>query len=325
MNLFNGKKPNTPKQDRAHNPQNGNDAEKLASSMLVLACQAEIRWGFREEDGDKIDLFLSCEHPWYLGERLIILVQIKSGKSYGEQKKDGFLLKKNAKIAAQRTSHPICIVWVNRESTACFWAYVHPNSNDLSQEYGLHHSITPAMLFDLARCSGKYTLKSRGGGGIIVRKRTTHLTQRRKNVKSSYRQIAQEGILSPVLGNIELTRLGWRHMLRKSRASKHKEASLNTIPYLKRFLEQLPSSHAILSVNYLREDGFVYRSVEHLLKYEKAKINVGSNNNNSVPRTFLFKILETVRYPEAWTSEAHLSQKVERRVVLKNAYYKEQH
>lgn len=58
---------------RAENIDNGNDAEVLAASFLVMAIGAEISWGSRNEDGRKIDLICSYDHPWFDKERLFFL------------------------------------------------------------------------------------------------------------------------------------------------------------------------------------------------------------------------------------------------------------
>ena len=125
------------------NLRNGNDAELLSASRFVMACGAEIGWGSRNEDGRKIDLIVSYDHPWIEKERILVLVQVKSGKTYGEIQNDGFILKTAAKASAQRTSHSICLIWLDRESNKTFWAYIHPNSLSGNQEYGKNHIISP--------------------------------------------------------------------------------------------------------------------------------------------------------------------------------------
>ena len=73
---------------RKNNHDNGNEAEFLSASSLISAFGAEIRWGSRNEDGSKIDLFISFNHPWK-EDRIILLVQIKSGNGYVSPKSDG--------------------------------------------------------------------------------------------------------------------------------------------------------------------------------------------------------------------------------------------
>ena len=143
----------TPLQGRPQNPINGSDSESYVLAKIVLACRGEGHWGSREEDNSKIDLFFSAEHPWVKRERLIILTQVKSGESFGSTLSHGFKLKAKAKSAAIRTTHPVCVVWVDRDINRIFWAYVHPATTASDQEYGAYHEVAPPMIYDLARCA----------------------------------------------------------------------------------------------------------------------------------------------------------------------------
>src|SRR5690554_7757419 len=87
---------NKVKESRDLNISNGNDAETYSASKLLAALGAEVSWGSRNEDGRKIDLIASYDHPWY-DERIIFLVQVKSGKSYGVKLPNGFKLLTRAK------------------------------------------------------------------------------------------------------------------------------------------------------------------------------------------------------------------------------------
>lgn len=137
------------KNTKAFNLINGFDAEILAATRILTACGGEIKWSSRTEEGNKIDLILSYEHPWHENERLIMMVQVKSGETYGYIEKNGFVLKSAAKKLSQRTSKGICVIWVNRDISETFWAYVHPRTLKGQQEYGGQHKITPSLRYDL--------------------------------------------------------------------------------------------------------------------------------------------------------------------------------
>lgn len=317
--LLSSVKPAEPVQDRAHNPINGGDAETYAMAKLVLACRGEGRWSSRAEDGSKIDLIFSCEHPWHKGERLLVLSQVKSGPSYGEITQKGFKLTGAAKAAARRTSHGICTVWINRDNGKAFWAYVHPDSSIAPQEYGAQHELCPATLYDLARCMSVARPGVKGAGGIIVRRRNTALSQRRKRVKSIYRELGKAR--SPVLGEVEFTRTAWRHMFRSSRRKANKAASLDLVPHLQRLISRWPSSHAVISTNFFDKDNFCYRICEHLLKFDELSV---SSETDALQTGFVacIRVIEEIRYPKDWASHVMRSQLVERRVALKSAYFK---
>lgn len=309
-----------PEQDRSKNLANGSDSESYAMAKLVLACRGEGQWGSREEDNSKIDLIFSAQHPWYPNERMLVLSQVKSGPTYGESRENGFKLTGRAKSSARRTSHGICVVWVDRDKNQTYWAYVHPDASSRPQEYGSQHQVSPTTIFDLARCMALKRHGATGAKGIILRKRASSLADRRKRIKTIYRNF--EKIKSPILGNIELTRLGWRHMLRSGRLAQNKATSLDLIPYLKKLLERWPSTHAITSSKYFKSGGYLYRTCEYLLKFEGLTVSAaeGMLRPNFVAYV---RLIEEIRYPVDWESQVMLSQLVSRRVVLKSVYYKD--
>ncbi len=308
-----------PLQGRPQNPINGSDSESYALAKIILACRGEGHWGSREEDNSKIDLFFSAQHPWHEGERLIIFTQVKSGESYGSTLSHGFKLKAKAKRAAIRTTHPVCVAWVDRDNNRVFWAYVHPTSTASHQEYGAYHEVGPPMIYDLARCAAIKRTGITGGRGIIIRRRDTNITIRRKNVKAIYQKL--DTVVSPALGVIELTRLGWRHMFRNGRSGKNKASSIDLIPYLKKMLEQLPTSHAITQHQSLEVRGNHYRVCEHLLKFDQIQIQ---KSRSGVLQTVVahVRLVEEIRYPRNWETNVMLSQLMSRRVVLRSAYWK---
>ena len=311
-----------PDQGKKFNLQNGSDAEKLAASTLIQACSGEIGWGSREEDGRKIDIFLSYEHPWRPKERIIILTQIKSGEYFGSERSDGFTLKRSGKSSALRTSHSICVVWVSRNSNKCFWSYLHPNSSGRTQQYGDHHMVTPALRYDLARCHSRFSPGGMiGGRGLIVSKKDGDLKARRKHAKKKYEALQMNGLFSPVLGDISVTRLGWRHMFRASRKQEHKSSSLDAIPILEHLLPHVPTSHHLTSCTLEKIGDNEFRTAEHLLKF--SSIDVYDRENQTLePMEVVVRLLEEVRYPVNWASHAMLRQTICRKVGLLACYIK---
>ena len=98
----------------------------MATAILAMAVGGEICWGSRNEDGRKIDLICSYDHPWIPKERIIFLVQVKLGDSYGKRTVSGFKLKTNAITSVQRSTHSMCFIWVDRNTESLFWAYISP-------------------------------------------------------------------------------------------------------------------------------------------------------------------------------------------------------
>lgn len=300
---------------------NGNDAETYSASLLLMAVGAEISWGSRNEDSRKIDLICSYDHPWYDKERLIFLIQVKSGASFGEKLKNGFKLSSSAKKLAQRTTHPICLVWVDRKTNSPFWAYVHPNTDSKSQVYGNNHRVTPPMRFDIARCQAQHLKVKKGGMGIIFTEVGTTISAKRQKAEMKYKRYQKTGIVCPCLGKIEFTRIGWRHMFRKTRSATYKDKSLTTINYLENILADLPNEIYVSKSAFKTVSDFEYRNSEYVLTYEDMQYFDKSTSTKSKIKVVV-RVAEEVRWPTNWTSNSTLSQQVDRRVVILSCYYK---
>ena len=293
-------------------------------TRVLLACRGEGHWGSREEDGAKIDLRLSLKNPLHPNERMSLLCQVKSGSAYGEiiSNDKGFKLTANAKKAAKRDSHAICMIWVDRDVSRAFWAYLHPDTKVGAQVYGSNHEINPTMTYDLARCiAARAPRGAVGGNGVTLPESTGDVSARRQSALREYRSLIS--VNSPVLGDVELTRTGWRHMFRKGRAAVNKNASLNLIPRLRPILSSHPSTTAMTAVKFLPCGGYTRRVCEYLLKYNRVRIR--RNGEASARKvTVHIRVIEEICFPKDWAQIAMLSQQISRRVVLKSAYYKEE-
>ena len=170
------------------------------------------------------------------------------------------------------------------------------------------------MLYDLPRVIGKQTSNISGGRGVTIGTLASNLKDNRKEAKKIYRDLAANKIISPVLGEIEFSRLGWRHMFRITRSEKHKERSLQTIFHINDILKQVPSSHRIADFNQIEEDNYIYRQITHILTYSKVMLHGKGKIKVNV------KLKEETSYPKDWNNDAFLFQKIERRVVFINSY-----
>lgn len=309
------------KQNRAENAVNGSDAESFAAARFITACRGEVAWGSRELDNNKIDLILNFDHPWAKGEKLMVLAQVKSGSTYGEVDKSGVKIKKPAIDSCQRTSHSICLLWVDRNADKIFWAYVHPRTKSEPRVYGHHHQLTPAIRYDLARCMAMPHGGSIGARGITVANTNRGLQKQRSVAKIRYKECKRAPIKAPTLGLIHITGLAWRHMFRAGRGKNYKERSLNLVQQLPQILNRFPDDQAIIASEHWEKDGYQFRSIEHLLKYNGGRVATDR------PEVFddiivIVRVIEEIRFPIDWANKAMLTQEVERRVVLRSAYYK---
>ena len=308
------------------NHLNGGDAESYAAGKLVNALKGEIRWGSRIEDGRKVDLILSYEHPWsILKEISIIPVQVKSGTSYGKTIKHGVVFKKKVFESTLRSTHHIVIVWVDLNSGRLFWTFVHNHSLGKELELGKHHELSPATRYDIARCLGRFIRTNKGGEGITIslnripyKHSDTKDESRRinwKKIRRIYNEKKKVG--SPVLGTIEVTSSGYRHMFKSSNNKDRKKISMYVIPYISSLLSQIPSSHKVKFIGEERANKFTINSREHILNFDKVDFSgEGSDDFKGVTA----KITEQISYPSNWDRLALTGQIVTRRVILKSIY-----
>lgn len=304
------------------NSLNGNDAEILAASKMVLACGAEISWGSRNEDGRKIDLIVSFDHPWFEKERLMLFVQVKSGDTYGRITKDGFILKTAAIKGAQRTSHNICLIWVERTLHKLFWAYIHPNTISKGKEYADYHVISPAIRFDLARCQAKILPIKEGGLGVIISPSLGDIKTLRKRALEKYRELNRKKIVNPYFGEIEFTRIGWRHMFRKSRSVDYKKASLDVVGHLEKIIIDKPSNIYCSDFEFpTAQANYQYRKMEYVLHYKSVML-FNRTTKKTENTEVIVRLLEEIRWPVDWGNKSTLTQMIDRRVVFLSCYYK---
>ncbi|MEG1236714.1 MAG: DUF4365 domain-containing protein [Flavobacterium sp.] len=299
--------------------QNGHDCEIISAANLIQAFTAEVSWGSRNEDNSKIDLLLSFRHPWNNGQRMLLLVQVKSGNSYGKIKDNLIKIHKRGIKEAKESSNNICLIWYDHSTKETYWKYIHNNTISKQAELGQNHLLSPATRFEIARCINKnisyLDFNARGLTLDVLEKNTISLNIYRKKVKQSYKK--DKKILNPLFGNIELTNLGWKHMFRKSRLKKYKDDSLIVIPYLKRLLTFKPDRHWVISFKKHRHKKNIIHNYEHVLRYEK----IGNNLNND-KYEIVIKLLEEIVYPIEWKKENILSQKIFRKVVYKSCSLK---
>lgn len=247
---------------REHNHLNGGDAESYGAALLLSATRGQISWGSREEDSKKTDLKFFAIHPWLKDVPLNIPIQIKSGKSNGEATKDGFKLKSIVVNSVKRAGTSCLVIWIDNETGNGYWAYIHPNTESRTKEYGSLHRISPETLYDVARCDTRFKPGFNSGGKrITISCKEKSISQLRAIAKSRY--CRQMSIVNPVLGEVNLTRTGWRHMFRKSRNLSGKEASLRVIPHVATLLNNIPDEHFIPEYTYTKSGQFNIRSSAH--------------------------------------------------------------
>ncbi len=305
---------------RSLNNKNGSDSEVFAGAYLIMATGGEISWGSREEDGNKIDLLLSFPNQWGIRGRKIVLAQVKSGPSYGKvDTKNGVikaeLLKKIFEDSFTETND-ILLLWIERKKNRCFWTYVNRGDKPAKRPLAATQLISPALRYDLARIIG--SREKHGGQGLIFSTEETDFRSKRTTAQRFYREYASQMIISPLLGQIKVTKSGWRHMSRASRRSGFKQSSYEIMQWLPQIIERAPDYHETQSSNIYPTDVWTYRDSIYMLVYQKVK-------RHALPKpeltTVYIKIEESIVYPTNWHQTVQRLQLVERHCKLLSVYY----
>jgi hypothetical protein len=155
------------------------------------------------------------------------------------------------------------------------------------------HVVTPALRFELTRASvhafstnraSKQTVKQLNNAGATARART------------EYRKL-QSGSpwAHPLFGGLRVTRLGWRHVTRRSRTLASRVAALRVVPYLTHLLGEMPDRYVTKSV--VRHE-FAGRTTEirHVLCWYRRALGVAGETH-----AVLVRVFEEVSYPTDWS------------------------
>lgn len=311
--------------------EQGSYGESLAAARLLFATKGEVRWSSRNEDGRKLDIIFSCDHPWAeaygaqmrLGqtkEILIALIQVKCGNSFAQEQSGGFKIIYSKLQDVYRTAHAITLLWVNPINAKVYWAYLKPHSKN-HRIYGAHHALNPCFSFDLARCQIP-SAAPKDGLGLIFSPIDLVDGALRKAARKVYKDYTLTAVISPVLGSIKFGQIGWRHMLRRKRKLEYKKQSLRMMPVIKNVLKHVPSSHIIKDTVFKQKNGWEMRYTTHLLEFSKVKVQKPGKTKSEEVQVVL-KLIEGISYPINWHINPRIEGNVKREVIFYSCYFRD--
>lgn len=310
------------------NKLNGKAVERHIASLLLSAMNARVVFTSRTEDDAKIDLITAFSHPWIDHDVQIISTQVKSGPSFCSIDNDTLIIKNNKFKNLLKRNSWMLICWTTTSSIVAYWFLIKPNSKFIKLEYNSNHIINPLAKFHLIRIIYSVTKRDGGKGLIFNRSKNNEGYSKkdyqtlRKFAKQRYKDLKKLNIINPVFGEIEFTRLGWRHITRQTRLDNFKTASFEVISILDKLMTKSPSKHYTLKHFTDIIDGEVYVENEYLLNYSEVKIYDTTTKNTFGSEVFI-KLIEIGNYHVDWMSNAEKNNFVHRRVIFKSIYYKQ--
>jgi hypothetical protein len=303
------------------NKQNGKSVERYFAANLTITLNARVFWATRTEDDSKVDLVTVMSHPWKDNNVDVIFTQVKSGPTYCNVVKGKLKVKKKQFTNLLNKNHNTLVCWSLADLDTPYWFIIKSNAKYFRTNYNENHKLTPISRLDISRILISYN-NTNGGKGLTFSVRNNSFLEKRKEAKQIYNNLKTKIIKCPLLGQIEFSRLGWRHITRKDRHNSFKINSFDIMPILEKVLERTPSKHFCNKTDFWSDNLNEYRACEYILTYND--VQCLNKIDGSISATNIYvKILEYTSYRKNWRQVANFSTFINRRVILKSVYYKE--
>ena len=194
----------------------GSAAARFAAAQLGIATCAETAAATMAEDCSKVDVKFSFKHA-IVSERLITFhAQSKAGPSYKQPSSNSRHLvlgiDKATISALSGTGLPGLLIWVPPPPMdRLYWHAADPR-NQIKTPICIQRNqyIRPSLRYDLSRIYD-YASFSPGYPQLTIwTDKTTNIT---KDTKKAYKELGSQKPYNSLIGDIGVTRLGWRHVL----------------------------------------------------------------------------------------------------------------
>jgi hypothetical protein len=274
------------------------------------------------EDCTKVDIKLSFRHAINSEKLITAHAQIKAGPSYKSPSSNSKqLVLKNidqATISAlSGTGMPGLLIWVPPPPMdRLYWHAADPR-NRIKTPICIKRSqyIRPSLQYDLSRIYD-YASFSKGHPQLTVK--TVEAVNMVSDAKKAYKELRSMKPRNTLIGGIRVTRLGWRHVTRRSKSTARRELSLRIVPYLKNFLDKQPERYAC---NYcgIQVAGEWATETRFLLCWYRKALNIDGKSY-----TLLIRIKEEIRYPVKWRNWPLSKDKIRQEASLASWWCKQE-
>ena len=249
------------------------------------------------EEGRKVDLRLSIAHA-HQGTSISVLCQIKSGAAYRAPTSTQTTLTlqnidRDTIAALGDGGGPTLLAWVPpRPSARIYYHLFHTGRNKKTPiRIPKTQHVTPALRFDLSKVSSYVTNKPKYSRQDVAQLREDTIMQR---ARRAYKELKIAIFDTPLFGHLHVTRAGWRHVTRRSRAKARRVVSLRTTPHLAHFLPQIPSRYLIVPQDVRRLGGTTTEIRDVICWYLNGIFMDGARH------TLLIRFREQISYPTKW-------------------------
>ena len=293
---------------------------RWAASMLGIAACAEVSHATLDEDCAKVDLKLSYRDPFSPKDLISIHAQVKSGPSYQAASSNERVITLNIDKATldalHRSPNLGVVLWVPpKPQDRIYWYADLPRSPAKSPaKLPRTQYVTPSIGFDFARLC-KYANWTQSVPMQTVGSATDE--QIMQKAKAAYKKLKAANHKHPLVGELAVTRLAWRHVTRRSKTSKRRIKSLRAVPHLKLLMDKAPDRFVTTSVE-ISKAGKRTTDTRFLLCWYRKALEIDGKKHS-----VLLRIKEQITYPTNWKNTPLPAREIKQSATLASWWCKE--
>lgn len=270
---------------------------RFAAGVLGVAICAETTATTMAEDSAKVDVKFSFRHIAEPSKLITAHAQIKSGPSYRrtikDQKHIALVLDKDTLKALSGGGMPGLVIWVPPPPMdRIYWYASNPRAENVSTRIPRTQFVRPSLRYDLTRL---YDYSSWGQKYAKAMVRNTAASKvLLARAKTAYRELKATLWTNPLVGELKVSRLAWRHITRRSKSGARRDLSLRAVPYLKAFLSAPPDRYAC-HVDSIDQIGARTVETRFLICWYRQALII-----DSVSHSLMLRIREEISFPTNW-------------------------
>lgn len=295
------------------NRTDGAAAARYAAGLLGIATCAETTATTMAEDAGKVDVKFSFRHFAATSKLITAHAQVKAGPSYRRASSDHSSLTlgidKPTLEALSGTGMPGIVIWVPPAPMDRLYWYATDPRRPLKTPAKVKRTqyIRPSLRHDLSRLYD-YASWSRRYTKQTVAAHSAAQTMIR--AREAYSALKAQDWHNPLVGPLQVTRLAWRHITRRSKSVARRTLALRIAPYLKAFLGSPPDRYACNFAD-LRQSGKVTIETRFLMCWYRQALTVDGQSHS-----LLVRIREEISYPTNWSERPLSSADVKQTATL---------
>lgn len=280
----------------SHTNTDGAAAARYAAGLLGIATCAETTATTMAEDAAKVDVKLSFRHIALRRKLITAHAQVKAGPSYrrvSDANSITLVIDKETLQALSGTGMPGLVVWVPPPPMDRIYWYVTDPRRPLKTPTKIPKTqyLRPSLRYDLSRLYDYASWSHRTKAQTIA----PLSAQVMSKAKAAYKALKAQEWNNPLVGPLQITRLAWRHITRRSKSEARRTLSLRAVPYLKAFLGSPPDRYTCNFVG-LEVNGSITKETRYLMCWYRQALTIDGESHS-----LLVRIREEITYPTEWT------------------------